>query len=314
MHICITLCTVARPVMLADCLRSIMAQHTSIEHRLSVVIVENSDEPACRHVIAEMKALQDIALHYFLEPERGIPLARNRSVEEALNLNADWLAFIDDDETLDPGWLDAMLRHALSNKADVYTGPVVSVLPAKKPDWMEPLNTLNENPDGYMKKTAATNNTLVHRRLFLPSAGNMRFDPDFRYTGGSDDEFFKRARASGFRIMWVNDAVVRETVPMSRFNMKWHLERIARVAANEVAISYKHKGTMATLWRYAPKCVTRALLGRIEKAWIAMRMRLQDRSFEKERFSALRKIASSGGMAAGLMRKRPEPYKVIEGH
>ena len=55
-------------------------------------------------------------MNYFIEDNRGISHARNRLVKESKN--ADFLAFIDDDETAEPQWLDELLSLMKQTDAD----------------------------------------------------------------------------------------------------------------------------------------------------------------------------------------------------
>ena len=76
-----------------------------------------------------------VPIHYALEQRVGIPCARNRVIAEALLLNPrpEWLAFVDDDETVDPHWLQAMGSLAATTSADVVTGPSIPMLPPPAP-------------------------------------------------------------------------------------------------------------------------------------------------------------------------------------
>ena len=54
-------------------------------------------------------------------------------LEEALLLNAKWLAFIDDDQTAWPSWLERHLIVASRDKADVVQARVIVTYPEPAP-------------------------------------------------------------------------------------------------------------------------------------------------------------------------------------
>ena len=102
----ITICTRKRSEMLTQCLISVCEECAVESIGVTVVVVENDKEESCLSVIENLQlAYPDIKLIYTNEPRVGIPCARNRAVDVALAQRADWIAFIDDDEKLEAGWL-----------------------------------------------------------------------------------------------------------------------------------------------------------------------------------------------------------------
>ena len=66
------------------------------------VVIENDDEEKSKSVIQNLEPLFNKSrLTYALEKEPGIPFARNRAAQEAINISADLLLFVDDDEEVD---------------------------------------------------------------------------------------------------------------------------------------------------------------------------------------------------------------------
>jgi len=63
------------------------------------------------------------AVNYFLEPKPGLDFARNSAVREA---TGDYIAFLDDDVTVDSAWFSGLLRAVSENPdAGAVTGPVM---------------------------------------------------------------------------------------------------------------------------------------------------------------------------------------------
>ena len=171
----ITVCTRQRPKMLEQCIRSICAD---INAALSdvvcfIVIVENDEFPRSKSIIDNVfHDHNKIEYHYECEPSLGIPIARNRAIGICLKNEADWLAFIDDDETLQCGWVDAMFQAATTLDADALTGPVHSILPSDPPVWLAPPSRDNRQ-HGELLVTAATNNTLIDCCWLAGNAGHV---------------------------------------------------------------------------------------------------------------------------------------------
>jgi GT2 family glycosyltransferase len=122
---CIAICTRGRAELLNDCMISIADEITDIGGGHSIVVVENDSQPRSAVVVSDIKTkYPNLDISYCLEPKLGISSARNRALALGLASNADWIAFIDDDEVMSAGWLRAMLRAAKTMDAEVLTGPV----------------------------------------------------------------------------------------------------------------------------------------------------------------------------------------------
>lgn len=223
-RIAVLVCTYRRPAMLAELLASLAAQRTARPFR--VVVVDNDPEGSGR-AAAEAAAL---AVHYVVEPEPGIAAARNRSLDEAAD--ADTIVFVDDDETVEPEWLEALVRTCERYDADVVTGPVVSVFPPHTPRWITRGGFLQRRnlPEGTRLESAKSGNTLV-RTSALAGPPPLRFDAAFSRSGGSDTELFWRLGRSGSTIVWSHGAVASEPVPDSRLNARWIARRDFRGGA-----------------------------------------------------------------------------------
>jgi glycosyltransferase involved in cell wall biosynthesis len=114
----IGVCTFRRP-QLADTLRSLAALRTPEGFRVQVIVVDNDDVSSARAIAREIAAGLGLRLRYIHCPARNISLARNACLEAS---NADFLAFIDDDEAATPGWLAGLVEAAERDGADVVLG------------------------------------------------------------------------------------------------------------------------------------------------------------------------------------------------
>lgn len=307
----ISVCTAHRPKMLQDCLRSLVGQKVPPSWTVQILVVENSPVAECREAVASVAANSPITVDYVHEPVQGIPIARNRALEEALKRRADWIGFIDDDEIASPGWLVKLLSRAGTVDADVLWGPVEQFYSKEKPWWVEgPLN----HPDGAELSTAATNNVLFRSYLVHLDGFGLRFDEDMRFTGGSDTDFFTRAKGYGARIVWVADAVVSESVPVERLSLRWQLQRFFRTAANQTRIDVKLEGYWHVVRCEVPRQCRRLLVNLFVMLGSFVYIFFGYDAWRRQTFKAFRRLVRAAGSLAGLLPWQPQPYKRVQGH
>lgn len=312
-RIVITLCTRQRRLLLQNCLESILQLEVPERVEPVLVVVENDTAPECQTLLDDLAARANgrWKLIYVHELSPGIPIARNRSLEIALAENPDWIAFIDDDETVDPRWLERMVVAAEELGCDVLHGPVEYLYPDAMPEWLDAKQT-RRRPRGQKRRAAATNNTFMKSRLVSPEGLSLRFDETLRFTGGSDTDFFLRAADRGATICWVDDAWVRETVGRSRLTMKWQWMRVLRVAVTASSLHRKRKGLGAACVRYVPKALSRLLNGTAMAVGGLVVLIFSPKWGQRLMFLGGKGLASGAGSLMGLMRITPQPYKVVE--
>src|SRR5690348_15043491 len=90
----VCVCTYGRPKSLRDCLASLSRQQPVDNVRHFVIVIDNDATCSAMPVVSASRS----GAFYIAEPRRGIAYARNRGLSLAARLEADWIAFIDDDE------------------------------------------------------------------------------------------------------------------------------------------------------------------------------------------------------------------------
>jgi GT2 family glycosyltransferase len=198
----------------------------SPQPRVEVLVVDNDpDGPAAIGSLASSFRWPLIGLR---EKRRGISYARNAAVREARGRNADFLAFIDDDEVPDPGWLEELVRVLRAEDADVVTGPVLPRFEVEPPAWILRGKFFDRPryPTGTPLPYARTGNSLVRCSVLDEFPGP--FNEDMALSGGSDQELFLRVSRAGYKIVWADDAKVDEWNPASRVSGGWILRRAFR--------------------------------------------------------------------------------------
>jgi succinoglycan biosynthesis protein ExoM len=232
--VAIAVITFRRPELLAELLGSLQAQELPAdgEYAVRIVVVDNDAEGSAAEVIAAAAEVGPYPVDTAVEPEPGIPFAREKSVQLAWDDDA--LIFVDDDEVAPPGWLATLLTAWETTGADVVTGPVQGILPPDAPAWnrySDVHDSTGRHATGDVLNKAYTNNTLVAQRVY--HAVTPAFHPAFRYTGSSDLHFFLRVHRAGFRIVWCEEAVIQEDVPASRTTLRWLFRRAFRSGSGD---------------------------------------------------------------------------------
>lgn len=219
----ICICTFRRP-FLAETLRSLAA--LEIEPlNLRIIIADNDTTASAQDLVEVTRAGFPWPIIYLHAPAANICIARNACLNAA---DADYVAFIDDDETVSPQWLSKLLAAAQSTNADAVLGPVRAVYDPAAPEWMISGDFHSTHPvcvNGAIR-TGYTCNVLIRRAA--PFAA-LRFDLSLGQSGGEDTDYFHRLSALGGTIAQAPDALVFEPVPANRAAMSWLIRRRLRM-------------------------------------------------------------------------------------
>ncbi len=235
-----------RPVMLGRLLHSLARINAPMGTELTFLVVENAAELSL--------APPDVALpgplHLLNEPELGIPFARNRALDTALELGADWLVFVDDDETVRPDWLAELHAGAAGGGIDLAAGPVVPVAPEGKltggeQAMMGYYERMAEERQARMSGQALprdlpTNNWIC--RLSSARTAGLRFDEALRMTGGSDTRFSRQAVEAGLKTGWIATAIVEEEMPSARLTPSYLFRRAKSQTLAKIEFEFRAKG------------------------------------------------------------------------
>jgi len=190
------------------------------EPSLQILVVDNDAAQSARPVCQIARFPWPI--HYVCEPLRGIARARNRAIVCAAQAN--FLAFIDDDEVPVTHWLDELLWAQFQFQADVVSGPVIPAFTDEVPKWIRNGRFFHRPvfETGHAVNLFSTNNAFMRTKILrtVPC-----FDEQFNFSGGEDTHFFLRVREAGFRMIYSREGVVYEPVATQRANFLWLLRR-----------------------------------------------------------------------------------------
>ncbi|GEO85261.1 succinoglycan biosynthesis protein ExoM [Ciceribacter naphthalenivorans] len=258
----VAIASLGRP-SLAETVRSLAAVVPGEGRCLSVLVADDSRDGAATQLVAglELPGLEVVCIPV---AAGNISAARNALLD---GVKSDWLVFIDDDEWVEPDWLERLFDCQREYQADVVIGPVFPAYPSHTPDWLVRANALYADwgHRGKRLQTGRGGNTLVHMPFFRKHG--LRFDPALGQSGGEDTAFFAEAAHLGAVIVATDDAIVHEVVPDTRLNPRYILQRALR-SGQSYGISRKAKKS-GPLWSLlfganaAAKCVIAAVLATI---------------------------------------------------
>lgn len=228
-RVLIGVCTFRRP-SLRRTLLSLAAQDVlpGIETRLAVA--DNDDMPSARTLVATIAEEAGRPIAYRHCPARNISVARNGILDLAEAEDTDLLAFLDDDEWVEPHWLASLIAALDAAGADAAFGPVRAVYGDAAPAWMQAggFHDMRPEVDGQgFVRTGHTANVLL--RLDTPALRGRRFDPGFGRSGGEDTAFFAGAKQAGAVLALAPDALAFEHVPPERTRVGWLVRRRFRM-------------------------------------------------------------------------------------
>lgn len=306
-EVAICVVTYLRPIGLARCLESLAGLRFTEDRDVQpkIIVVDNDAAGSARAVVEQVAGSLPWPVRYEVEPQRGATFALNRAV--ALVGGCDYVALVDDDEFVEPAWLDELVRAQRRFAADVVTGPVLPVFEAAVPAWITKgrFFARGRYATGTPLGFARTGNALLPCRVLDRVAGP--FDARFALTGGYDTFFFKQLARSGARLVWCDEAIVHEAVPQTRANLRWILQRGYRVgnttALCERAMPAALRRPARAVWKDALVQIVTSLV-KFPPSLLAGRAQVARR---------LREVAIGWGMVRGLLGRRYEEYRRIHG-
>jgi succinoglycan biosynthesis protein ExoM len=206
---------------------ALLREAATIVPPATVLVIDNNPDGRAVAVVAPLASQ---GVRYVHEPAPGIAAARNRALREA---GCRFLVFIDDDMHPSDGWLAALLATQRETGAALVAGPVISEYDAEPEDWVLAGRFFIRRrlPTGTALQVAATNNMLLD--LNQINDFEMSFDDRFGLIGGSDHLFTRTLARRGAVMVWCDEAITIDRVPVSRLTRSWVLRRAFRLGNSE---------------------------------------------------------------------------------
>ena len=220
-----------RPDLLPRALQSIKA----IGDQVQIVLCADEGSVATRRVAAELLGENDIFLS--LPGYRGPAATRNAGLRFA---TGDWISFLDDDDSYDPGIKDKILP-ALTNPGLAYFTNYRKVFEKRHADGTaELLRSTDKDTHRKPFDQLEVRNFIPLTALFIPrsAASRVSFDPGLEIS--EDWDFLLQLR----RILTFQH--------LDHIGPNWHIEPDRKQSRNSGGRTKRRDSTLAVYSRYPP--------------------------------------------------------------
>jgi len=226
--------------------------HIPDGHDVEFRIVDNDANASARAVVERWARTvgSKRPVCYAVEPLANISLARNRAIEMG---PADFVLFVDDDESIDPRCLEELLGTLRRTRSDIVIGFVGCVHPSGTPAWVRRGGFL-DHPAGaagtsLQWKATRCGCTLVLGDWFHEQG--FRFNPAYGRSGGEDVDLFYRMMRRGARTTAEPAAIAWEKVPLERTRLRYFWRRAWRTGLSFQRIESRDPDGKFPLTRFA---------------------------------------------------------------
>ncbi len=226
--------TYNRAQLLRRALQSLVDARKPRGLAISCVVVDNNSTDDSARTAMEFKSRYPAVFSYQFEGKQGRCHALNAGIRTS---TSDWIAFIDDDEEIDPQWFVLAFPYMVRREVDFFDGPARPRFEVDPPAWLTwgirrkiGWHEYNEKSDFEYQAgdgRVAIGGNLVIRRSVLDHIG--LFDVNLGRTdkgllAGEDGDMHERLIRSGARGFHLKDMVIHHHVPRARLT-KRHCRR-----------------------------------------------------------------------------------------
>ncbi|MCX8998132.1 glycosyltransferase family 2 protein [Rhizobiaceae bacterium BDR2-2] len=233
--------TYKRPVGLRRVLASIARLELDQETELRVVVAENDLDG--RQGVATVEEIRaggfPFPIETVLSTARGISQARNALMNAAFSdPETDMLAMVDDDQWMEPIWLERLVAMQRQTEATVVGGYTLPDFEGQALTWelKLPVYWRKKRRHGKVPMIEGTCGVLFTRKI-LDYCADGYFDEKFSLIGGEDKEFFTRILHRGCTFAFADDAIAYEVFEADRRSLAWAKRRAYRIGASDMRAS-----------------------------------------------------------------------------
>jgi glucosyl-dolichyl phosphate glucuronosyltransferase len=232
MNITVILCTYNRAGSLSKALESVASSALPKSVEWEILVVDNNSRDHTREVVEEFCGRYPGRFRYLFEPRQGLSQARNAGIREA---RGDILAFMDDDVTVEPTWLENLTANLQDGEWSGAGGRILPEQGFSPPRWLAlygpyamggflALFDRGDTPRELDWAPFGTN--MAFRREMFEKYGGFRTDLGRCGDGllsGEDTEFGRRLVSASERLHYEPSAVVYHPVPENRLRKEYFL-------------------------------------------------------------------------------------------
>ena len=305
--IAVNLCTKNRPDELRRCISSLIEQHIPAGVDFYVVVVDNDPSMSAKNIVKLFKKNYN-NIYYLCAPDPGIPQARNAGLNFTHKKGADWIAIIDDDESVQSDWVENYYNAACTYDVDLYFGPCFLLTVNNPPSWFSVRNKYQPKT-GYPVLKKSTANVFMSAKVTSYDGFGLRFDERLRHSGGSDVEFFQIAEEHGCKSIAVQEAIAFEWMPPERLTLGYHYRRKVRLSQNKADMGKARKRNFVTVMKLVSNIITNFFQLLFLLIFSVPFIFFHFRMFRKLMIEVVNKVARIHGIVIGLMKISNDIYK-----
>jgi len=243
-RLCIALATRNRCDLAAQALESVLPQ---LQDGDELLVVDSASEDDTHAKITELLARRRYSARIIVDPVGGVSRARNLALAQA---EAPIVCFFDDDEVVDPNWVESLRAAWLHAPADVAVigGPIRPRWETRRPSWLRDdilyvlslldlgaaPRKLDQAPRvGYVWG----GNISVRRQAVLEVGGfdeRRGLRPSAPLGRGEEEHLQRCVAAHGWQVWYEPSAIVHHQLPARRTTLQY-FRRAFREAARAAA-------------------------------------------------------------------------------
>ena len=201
-----------------------------------VILVDNNSNPeeSTKYKALANSASSGVEVHYVCEKKQG----RSHACNLGLHLShTDWVAYIDDDETLGEAWIKTALYWIRKNEFDYIGGPYLPNWECIPPKWLPAhigsykgvlgwIEISDQIVDYAQTDAELCGGNFIARRALLNAAGGFNTKLGRKpgtLIGGEDGELHKRIKRAGGKGIYDPKMAIHHLIPASRMTFNYHL-------------------------------------------------------------------------------------------
>jgi len=229
--ISVLVCTYNRAARIGATIESLVTQALPGSPGWEILIVDNNSLDNTRQVLEDFQRRYPGLIRYFLEKQQGISHARNAAIRQA---RGEILAFIDDDETAEPGWLENLTAALHNGEWAGAGGRVLTPPDFSPPQWLSlkswfvsgPLASFDRGMNPGQLDDPPFGANMAFRREVFDRCGLFRTDlgrSGKNLISNEDTEFGRRLFAAGLKLRYEPASVTYHPVEENRLRRSYFL-------------------------------------------------------------------------------------------
>jgi glycosyltransferase involved in cell wall biosynthesis len=220
-----------------------------------VIVVDNHPGRLAEPLVQRMAA--GMPIRYLADPRRNVSIVRNLGIKAA---RGRYVAFVDDDEAPQPGWLTELVACLDRTGADAAFGPKLPEFEGGSPpawdphgwrftlDFQEPADTELQMFGRLRRKGKGLGSGNAAFRVATCLSGPEPFSVAFGDGNGEDTHLLFRLALAERRFVWCPTAQVREFMERDRVKPSYMIRRMKRGSQHYATCRIATAPNKATAW------------------------------------------------------------------